>query len=176
MNHIELKKEAIKNIQTSSIVDMFSVANSDFEKLNGWTYIGMFLFEAKKSLEICSQSKTFKILNELEEVILSNAMFKNFILSYSKCFSSSGKYKISLDANDIYSNREDLKEVHKNILKARNKYVAHNDDENGFDIAIAYAGEDEETITLAQTYTTTLINSRSTAKAQTTTSIMFLLS
>lgn len=154
MDHSELKTDAIKNIQNSPISkEKFLIADSDFEKLNGWTTIGMQLFEAKTSLELCEKIKEYKNLSEIEELVLSNGIFKNFILSYSKCFSSSGKNKISIDANDIFSQSQDFKKNHTKILEIRNKYVAHNDDENGIDIAIALTEETEKEIKLAQTYT-----------------------
>ena len=154
MNHSELKADSIKNIQNSPLLnEKFLIADSDFEKLNGWTIIGMQLFEAKTSLELCEKIKEYKNISEIEELVLSNGMFKNFILSYSKCFSSSGKNKISIDANDIFSQRQDLKNNHTKILEIRNKYVAHNDDENGFDVAIALTEQTDKEIKLAQTYT-----------------------
>ena len=157
MKHYQLKDDALKNIQNSPLInEEFIIADNDFEKLNGWTIIGMQLFEAKTSLQLCEKIKEYKNISKIEELILSNGIFKNFILSYSKCFSSSGKNKISIDANDIFSQKENLKNNHTKILEIRNKYVAHNDDENGFDIAIAFKEETEEEIKLAQTYTTVI--------------------
>jgi hypothetical protein len=148
----DFKKLADQNMQKSSVIDNFSIASEDFEGLNGWTEIAMQLLEAKNSLNISKKSKEFQDLTPQEELTLANGMFKNFILSYSKCFSSSGKHKISLDANDVFTKRQDLKEVHNSILETRNKYAAHNDDENGHDIAISYTKEGEDEIILAQTY------------------------
>lgn len=154
MKSSNLKADALEQIQNSPLLkEDFSIAESDFEKLNGWTIIGIQLLEAKTSLELCEKIKEWKNLSQIEEIVLSNGIFKNFILSYSKCFSSSGKNRISLDANDIYSQELDLKKIHTEILEIRNKYVAHNDDENGYDIAIALTAENQKEIKLAQTYT-----------------------
>lgn len=153
MQHSNLKKLADQNIRQSSTIDTFSMANVDFKKLNGWAVIGMLLVDAKNSLILSEKARRMEFLSAIEELTLSSGLFKNFVLSYSKCFSSSGKNKISLDANNIYSSRPDLKNIHEKILESRNSYVAHNDDENGYDIAIAYTTEDEKEITLAQTYT-----------------------
>lgn len=101
INHSDFKKLADQNMQKSPLIENFSIASDDFERLNGWTEIAMQLLEAKNSLNISKKSKEFKNLTPQEELTLANGMFKNFILAYSKCFSSSGKNKISLDANDI---------------------------------------------------------------------------
>ncbi|KQS93012.1 hypothetical protein [Chryseobacterium sp. Leaf394] len=154
MKSSNLKADALEQIQNSPLLkEYFSIAESDFEKLNGWTIIGIQLVEAKTSLELCEKIKEWKNLSQIEEIVLSNGIFKNFILNYSKCFSSSGKNRISLDANDIYSQKLDLKKIHTEILEIRNKYVAHNDDENGYDIALALTAENQKEIKLAQTYT-----------------------
>ena len=152
INSSDLKKLADQNMQKSPVIENFSIASEDFERLNGWTEIAMQLLEAKNSLNLSKKSKEFKGLTPQEELTLANGMFKNFILSYSKCFSSSGKNKISLDANDIFTERHDLNKYHQNILETRNKYAAHNDEENGHDIAIAYTSENDDEIFLAQTY------------------------
>lgn len=79
-------------------------------------------------------------------------MYRNFILSYSKCYSSSGKGRISLDASDIFKDNSKLEVIHKQILEIRNKHVAHND-ESSFDIAINLILQNDKIIKLANTYT-----------------------
>lgn len=152
INHSDFKKLADQNIQKSPLIENFSIASDDFQRLNGWIEIAMQLLEAKNSLNISNKSKEFKGLTPQEELTLANGMFKNFILAYSKCFSSSGRNKISLDVNDVFTGRQDFKRIHDNILETRNKYAAHNDEENGHDIAISYTSESDDEIILAQTY------------------------
>lgn len=62
------------------------------------------------------------------------------------------KNKVSLDANDIFSGKEKLRDIHDNILETRNKYAAHNDDENGHNLVYAYMSETKDEIIFAPTY------------------------
>lgn len=112
----------------------------------------MFLVEARMSLELSETYNKNQKFTETEDMILAHGMFKNFILSYAKCFASSGKGKITLDSNEIFSLRKDLKTIHDKIISIRNTYVAHNDD-NDYDITISLTKENEHEIILAQTYT-----------------------
>ncbi|MBP0902263.1 hypothetical protein ACFSKN_17250 [Mariniflexile gromovii] len=57
--------------------------------------------EARESLLFSKKFGNKKTFENFEEFVLANAMFKNSILSYAKCFSSSGTGKISIDANEI---------------------------------------------------------------------------
>lgn len=151
MKNSQLKNDALKNLQATDLRS-FSLDREDLNILSGWTYIAIFLVEARTSLNLSEKFNKKEKFTEFEESILAHGMFKNFILSYSKCFSSKGKTKISLDPNEIFSSRKDLKTVHEKIMKARNSYVAHND-ENEYDISIAMTHESQNEITLAQTYT-----------------------
>jgi hypothetical protein len=151
MDKPEFKKQVIQNLQGTDLRD-YSLTNADLNILSGWTYIAMFLIEAKTSLLLSENKNKEGKFTEMEQVILANGMFKNFILSYSKCFSSSGKEKISLNAKEIFSKRPDLFVTHEKILQARNTYVAHND-ENDFEVSISMTSENNNEIILAQTYT-----------------------
>lgn len=151
MENTQLKKDAIQNLQGTDLKS-FSIDNEDLSILSGWTYIGMYLVEAKTSLNLSENYNRKEKFTEIEDVTLAQGMFKNFVLSYAKCFSRSGKGKISLDSNEIFSSRHDLRIVHEKIMKIRNTYVAHNDD-NDYAISIAMTHEGENEITLAQTYT-----------------------
>lgn len=151
MEKFNLKKDAIQNLQGTHL-NSFSIANEDLNILIGWTYIGMYLVEAKTSLNLSENYNRKEKFTEIEDITLAHGMFKNFVLSYAKCFSSSGKGKISLDCNEIFTSRQDLKVNHEKIIKTRNTYVAHNDD-NEYDISIAMTLEGQNEITLAQTYT-----------------------
>ena len=151
MDNLQLRKDAIKNLQGTDL-KTYSIDNEELNILSGWTYITMFLVEAKTSLTLSEKYNQKEKFTEIEDVTLAHGMFKNFVLSYAKCFSSSGKGKISLDSNDIFSSRYDLKQIHEKILTIRNTYVAHNDD-NDYDVSVSMTREDENEITLAQTYT-----------------------
>lgn len=151
MENSQLKLDAINNLQMTDLKS-FSLDKADLTILSGWTFIAMFLVEAKTSLRLSETYNKKEKFTELEDMTLGHGMFKNFILSYAKCFSSSGKGKISLDPNEIFSLRKDLKAIHDKILSIRNTYVAHNDD-NEYDISIVLTQENDHEIILAQTYT-----------------------
>src|SRR5690554_5380735 len=150
--HKEIENNALENLSKSDLNGLVP-DNAELSLLNSWNYILMFLFEAKTSFSIMRKLFEKDSFENIEEAVLANGMYRNFILSYSKCYSSSGKGRISLDANDIYKAKPELKDIHNQILEIRNKYAAHND-ESSFDIAINVTSQDDKKIELANTYTT----------------------
>ena len=54
--------------------------------------------------------------------------FRGALSAYSKCFTSTGPGRMSLDGNAIYKVRPDLKFQHDQFLVLRNTYTAHSDD------------------------------------------------
>lgn len=151
MKDSDIRKEAIKNLQGTELKG-FSLDNKDISLLSGWTYLGMLLMEAKVSLEHSRKLNEKEKFTTVEEFTLAHGMFKNAIMSYAKCFASSGNGRISLDSVAIFAKRSDLKLSHDKMLEARNKYIAHND-ENDFDISLIVTDENKHDVTLAQTYT-----------------------
>ncbi len=55
------------------------------------------------------------------------AQFYSLVVSYGKCFASSGKNRISLDSKQIFSKEPSKLELHKELQDLRNKLVAHSD-------------------------------------------------
>jgi hypothetical protein len=145
-----IKNQALINLSSSELKN-HSLTNSDLAILSGWTYLGIFLFEAKTSLSLSEKfnSKTSKI--EMEDMILIHSLFRNSILSYAKCFSSANGKRIKLDASNVFSKRADLLKIHEQMMEIRNTFVAHNSD-NEYDLALAVVNEEKEQIELAQTY------------------------
>lgn len=144
-------KDAQANLQTSELKE-FQFDHADLTMLNNWTYLGMFLHEASRSIVLSEEFKKKDTLPEMDEMIKAHALFKNAILSYAKCFSSSGNGRISLDANTVYSNDAKLKAVHERIMEIRNTFAAHNG-LNNMDVSIIATYEQDNEIVLAQTYT-----------------------
>ena len=149
--HKEIEKNAIENISKTDLKD-FLPDNAELGLLKSWNYILMFIFESKTSFSIMRKIFEKENYENIEEVILAQGMYRNFILSYSKCYSSSGKGRISLDASDIFKDNSKLEVIHKQILEIRNKHVAHND-ESSFDIAINLISQNDKIVKLANTYT-----------------------
>jgi hypothetical protein len=145
------KDELSENLK--SLIDKnFAISEDETKYLNSWTNLAMQILEAQHSLEF---SKTFSekyLFDKFEEFVLSNGMFKNSILSYAKCFSSSGTGKVSLDPKDVFKNEPKLKEIHTNLMYMRNEYIAHNGNSD-FELAIVFQKKAENEITLSQTIT-----------------------
>lgn len=148
------KDLANQNLNEFVKKENLTLAGEEFEKLTGWTNIAMNLLDAKNSLILSKKSKEMDKLSQLEELTLANGLYKNFIMSYGKCFTSSGKGRITLNSKEIFSEKPDFLKIHENIMNTRNKYVAHSEEENGHDISISYVDESEKEIILATTYTT----------------------
>lgn len=151
MDKSEFRKQVIQNLQGTDLKEYF-LTKTDLNILSGRTYIAMYLIEAKMSLLLSKNKNKEEKFTKIEQVILANEMFKNFILSYSKCFSSSGNEKLLLDAKEIFSKRPDLLFFQEKILQVRKTYVAHND-ENDFEVSISMTSENNNEIVLVQTYT-----------------------
>ena len=150
-NEVDLSAQALKNIESSILKDYF-FENDDLKVLSNWTYLGMFLYEAQRSLLLSKDFNDKMEFVELDDSILVNGMFKNAILSYSKCFSQSSGGKISLDAKVVFSAAPELESIHGKMMDIRNSFIAHNGT-NESDIAMIGVIEDEMTVELAQTYT-----------------------
>jgi len=147
---MKIESNAKKNISTSKL-NSYSLDTKDFEIISGWNYLAFFLLESRESL-ILSKKLQIEVISTISEQILPHGMFKNFVLTYSKCFTSAGGKKIRLDPNNVFKDMLHLKIIHNRILEARNKYVAHND-KNDYDISLMYTNETEKEIILAPTYT-----------------------
>lgn len=147
----KIKNDALNNLKIDRFKS-YSILPSHLDILEGWTYLSMLLFEAKASLKLCVLKYEQTSYEKIEHFIEANAMYKNFILSYAKCFSKSGKMRKSLDKNDIFNERKDFLIYHDQIMQIRNTFVAHND-QNEYDTVIYLTKETSEENTLAQTYT-----------------------
>lgn len=147
---VQIRIDATRNLQNSELKN-HSLTNTDFELLSNWTYLAMFILEARTSLKI-SESLTKDKFENIDEVVHSHGMFRNGIMAYAKCFTSSGAKRISLDPNEIFSTAPELKDIHERIMNIRHSYVAHNSD-NDIDIALIATIENDTELALAQTYT-----------------------
>ncbi|MCW3466363.1 hypothetical protein [Chitinophaga nivalis] len=147
----DLLKDAAKDSLKGTKYEKWSLDNKDLTLLSGWVKIAAFIVEAKISIEHAIElNKNEKF--EIRDFVLATGMYKNFVMSYSKCFNSAGIGNISLDAKDIYKDKVDLLRLHNVIMNARNTYVAHNDHNNS-DVTLSLTSEDDNSIVLAQVYT-----------------------
>lgn len=130
----------------------FVISDDETKHLSSWGTLSLQILEAKESLMYSKKFGNKKVYEKFEEFVLANAMFKNSILSYAKCFSRSGKGKISIDANEIFKNNPTHRKLHDNLMEMRNKYIAHNDN-NDFECSVVLQKKEEKEITLSQTVT-----------------------
>ena len=150
MNQV-LPKEILDEHLKAYIDDGYVFDDKRFEFVNRWTYILMQLTEAKNFLELANKSTEYESESTMNEIYLHQALFRSFVISYAKCFSTSGQGRLSLNKKDIYKNQPDNLTVHERVIDIRNKFVAHSDD-SGVDIAVLGVKEMESKILIKHTY------------------------
>ena len=110
----------------------FRLDDDRFQYVGRLSRLLMYCHDAMKSIILVENTAQYEPMDQSNEHILMQALFRNAILNYTKCFSESGKGHISLDKNKVYKEREDLLKVHDYVMDLRNKFFAHSD-ESGLD-------------------------------------------
>jgi hypothetical protein len=128
----------------------YALSEDETQYLSSWGSLAMQIREAEESLNLSIKFGKKRPFGKFEEFILANALYKNSILAYAKCFSNSGKGKISLDSNQVYANSSKHKEIHDKLMGIRNEYVAHNDN-NDFELAIVLQKQEKDRIIISNT-------------------------
>jgi len=67
------------------------------------------------------------LLEGAEGSSLAKPLYKAFVVTYGKCFSTGKERGLSLDARDVFKESKANHEVHDLVMKTRNKYIAHSD-------------------------------------------------
>lgn len=98
-----------------------------FGIMDRWTFLMMQVFEAKTFLDLAESTHSVHQQSSLEEVLTQQALFRAFLLSYGKCFASSGKGRSSIDPKKVFGGKEELLPVHDRVMELRHKFAAHND-------------------------------------------------
>jgi hypothetical protein len=129
--------------------DGFEIAGSRYKHLNNWMHLGIQLFEAKSFLELAECTGGLGVEKHMDETLIQQSLFRSFVLSYAKCFTSSGKGRSTLDRNNIFSNQESLPEYHDRIMDIRHKFAAHSD-VSDIDRAILVVRETDEKMIFAK--------------------------
>jgi len=119
MNAIELEKH-----YASMREGGYELNRSEFQRLRSWHSVLYQLHSAEYSLE--KLTTRTPSLGELDDIHETEALFANFILQYSKCFTSSGPGKVSLDERRVFPADSVNLIAHKRILEMRHSLVAHN--------------------------------------------------
>ena len=146
----QLTQDAETNLQP--VLKNFKLGDEQFNDLGNWTYLGIFLHDAARSIALSERFNEKDKFAEMDDVILAHGMFRNFILSYAKCFSQSGSGRISLDARQVFKGQEELLAIHNRVMEIRNTFGAHNG-LNDIDVSIIATEEQTDKVILAQTYT-----------------------
>ena len=152
-----LPKKILDDHLKPYVDDGYVFDDKRFEFVNRWTYILMQLTEAKNFLELANKSSEYEDESTMNQIYLHQALFRSFVISYAKCFSTSGQGRLSLNKKDIYKNQPDNLTVHERVIDIRNKFVAHSDD-SGVDVAVLGVKEMENKILIKHTYTLAQIN------------------
>lgn len=106
-----------------------------FSTLNRWTFLMMQIFECQTYLDLAEGKYAAQSDLPLEDLLVAQSLFRSAVISYGKCFASSGKNRSSLDANKVFFGTPDLVPIHKRLVDLRNKSAAHSD-QSGLDEAI----------------------------------------
>jgi hypothetical protein len=121
-----------------------------FKSVNQWTYLLMQLTEAKKSLELLKNQEN----EDLDSVYLKQALFRSYVISYAKNFSSGGKGRVTLNKKEIFKGQNEKLIIHEEVINIRNKFVAHNDSSDRH-LAVLAVKEEEDVIFYKHTYSFT---------------------
>lgn len=125
--------------------------DSRFQPLARWSYLMMQIFEARSFLDLAEGTYQLHPKSTLSEILTQQALFRSFLLSYGKCFASSGKGRSSLDANKVFAGKPESFEVHRRIMDLRNKFAAHND-VSGLDEAVIEVEERSDEFLIGHRY------------------------
>lgn len=80
--------------------------------------------------DICECLDIFELITFDVQKKYSKFLYKAFVITYGKCFASGEKRGTSLKAKPVFKGNEKLFQKHKQVIKTRNKYVAHSDSSN----------------------------------------------
>ncbi|MCG8599441.1 MAG: hypothetical protein MI807_04805 [Verrucomicrobiales bacterium] len=107
-----------------------------FIHLNRWSFLMMQCFEAAEFLGFAKAEGdgSTDAESKMRNVLRQQAFFRSFLLSYGKCFASSGPGRASLDPSKVYAGMAEILKTHNEVMKFRNKFAAHSD-ESGLDEA-----------------------------------------
>lgn len=102
----------------------YELERPDFLKLRSWHAVLFQTHSAEHSLTKLMSRTTSR--GSLEDAHEEQALFSNFILQYSKCFTSGGKGQVTLDERRVFAGSDSEFVIHKRILEIRHNLVAHN--------------------------------------------------
>ncbi|MEZ8107399.1 hypothetical protein FCV43_15485 [Vibrio genomosp. F6] len=129
----------------------FRFDDARFQYVSRLSRLLMYCHDAMKSIILVENTVRYEPNDQSNEHILMQALFRNAVLNYTKCFSESGKGHITLDKKKVFKDRKDLLEVHDYIMELRHKFFAHSDN-SGLDEICFATKEHESHIEVKQLY------------------------
>lgn len=142
-----MKQLASAEVTNKKAIDI----DQRFGIMDKWTFLMMQAFEARSFLELAENTHRISPKSSMKELLTQLALFKAFLLSYGKCFSSAGKGRSKLEEKHVFVDRGDLLPIHHRIMALRNTFAAHND-MSGLDEAVLDIEETEEEFILSHRY------------------------
>ena len=134
MKATNITEEAMNQVR--GVMGEITLNDRRFTRLNSWTLLGMLLLESQEALKLSKKYNELETIDTMEQVRLAQALFR----------------RVSLDKNQVFKGGDALKEIHERMIETRNKFAAHNAD-NDFDAAIVATQESDEAIIMKFTYT-----------------------
>jgi hypothetical protein len=120
-------------------------------ELNRWTFLLMQVFEARTFLDLAEGAHQVHPESSLSEVLTQQALFRSFLLSYGKCFVSSGTGRSSLDPHKVYASLLGKHDTHDRLLFLRHKFAAHSD-ASGLEDAVIEVVEKSDEFEISHLY------------------------
>ncbi len=132
-------KQHIKAIED----DGFVFDPPDYERLNPWTHILMAISMATLQLKAI-QNQQHRFGGSMDDLELTYSRFTSAIVTYCRCFGSSGPGIPSLDPKKVYANDPKNRAVHDRIQSIRNNFVAHTDQSDLVRVNFAVKEDDQK--------------------------------
>ena|SRR5690554_1286514 len=130
----------------------FDIDDERFKYVKGLSMLLMHLHDAIKSMLMIENCERYEEKGSSEEHLLQQALFRNAVLNYAKCFSQSGKGRVTLDKKNVFKDAQPLLGTHNKLIDYRNKFFAHSDD-SGLDYVSLATKEESDHIVVKQLYT-----------------------
>jgi hypothetical protein len=104
--------------------DGYLVDPPGYERLCAWNTVLLQINLASHILKRW-KARAHKFGN-IEDSFDVTALLSSFVITYARCFASSGKDRVKLDANRVFAGTPITRLAHDRIMTLRNKLIAHN--------------------------------------------------
>jgi len=105
-----------------------NVSHDVLGQLRRWISLMQQVHEAKHYIQRTEQLAHPHLIRTFDEMWGVLLAFRGAIISYGKCFARTGSGRIKLEAKVVFAKTPNLADKHRRIMRLRNEYVAHSDD------------------------------------------------